>query len=210
MTIINKLTRKLRLRKPKYGTIHPKIADYVSFKMLAANKKKNYVDFFNKLLSVYVNCRHKNHEATIADLFLFYLEVMDAHGGWIALAIDLMRFVTALDGSRPPSILKPESVNLMLSRPAPPLWVGSSYYYGMGLLIRPIDNDANCWHTGSLPGTTTILVRTNLGLSWAALFNSRPQDEGRFLGQLDAALWQATREVTKWPVHDLFSEYVSK
>ncbi len=140
----------------------------------------------------------------------FYLEAMDAHGGWIALAVDLMRFVTALDGSRPPSILKPESVNLMLSRPVSTPWVESSYYYGMGLLIRPIDNDANCWHTGSLPGTTTILVRTNLGLSWAALFNSRPQDEAGFLGRLDDALWQASREVTEWPAHDLFSEYTSK
>ena len=42
--------------------------DYLSFKMLATQAKKNHVDLFNELLSVYVNCKHKKHEAVIADL----------------------------------------------------------------------------------------------------------------------------------------------
>jgi hypothetical protein len=32
----------------------------------------------------------------------------------------------------------------------------------------------NLWHGGSLPGTTAILYRTASGLTWAALFNTRP------------------------------------
>ena len=32
----------------------------------------------------------------------FHLEAMDAHGGWIASPVDLVRFATALDGNRPP------------------------------------------------------------------------------------------------------------
>ena len=140
----------------------------------------------------------------------FYLEAMDAHGGWIASAIDLMRFVSAVDGSRPPAFLQPETLSLMVSRPKPPLWEGTSYYYGMGWLVRPIRNDANWWHTGSLPGTTSIIVRTHHGLAWAVLFNSRPRDSNKLLGELDAALWEAVRGVSRWPSHDLFRQYVSK
>ena len=68
MTIINKLTRRLGLRKLKYGTIHPRTPDYISFKMLAARQKKNHVDFFSELLSLYVDCKYKKHEDAIADL----------------------------------------------------------------------------------------------------------------------------------------------
>ena len=140
----------------------------------------------------------------------FHLEAMDAHGGWIGSVIDLMRFVTALDGSRPVAILKPKNVSLMVSRPAPPLWVGTSYYHGMGWLVRPVRNDANWWHTGSLRGTAAILVRTYDGLAWVALFNSRPKDRAGFLRELDDARRQATREVANWPTHDLFGQYASR
>ena len=68
MAIINKLTRRLGLRKPKYGTIHPRTPDYLSFKMLAATQKKNHVDFSDELLRVYVDCKHKKHADVIADL----------------------------------------------------------------------------------------------------------------------------------------------
>lgn len=140
----------------------------------------------------------------------FHLEAMDAHGGWIASAIDLMRFVTAVDGrSKPPDVLRPETICLMVSRPALPDWKDSSYYYGMGWNVRPVRGDANWWHTGGLPGTRTIIVRTHHGLAWAALFNSRPKDVKAFTRELDKALWQAAREVTEWPRHDLFQQYPS-
>ena len=140
----------------------------------------------------------------------FHLEAMDAHGGWVASPVVLLRFVTSVDGSRSPIFLHPATVSLMVSRPETPHWEGTSSYYGMGWLIRPVGNDANWWHAGDLPGTTTILVRTYHGLAWAALFNSRPEDNDQFLGELDDALWEAVRGVTEWPSHDLFQQYFSK
>jgi hypothetical protein len=32
----------------------------------------------------------------------------------------------------------------------------------------------NLWHSGSLPGTNTMLYRASDGLIWVALFNSHP------------------------------------
>ena len=132
-----------------------------------------------------------------------YREGNASAGGWIASAIDLVRFSTALDGSKEPAVLEPETVEMMTSRPAPPLREDSKHYYGLGWRVRPVRSDANWWHFGSLPGTRTLLIRTYHGMVWAALFNSRPQ-EGGFAGEVDDAMWQAVREVTTWPEHDLF------
>lgn len=136
----------------------------------------------------------------------FLLETLDAHGGWVASAIDLARFVTALDGSKEPSVLEPKTVELMLSRPDPPL-EDTSYYYGMGWDVRPVRGDANWWHNGSLPGTTSLLVRTYDGLAWAALFNSRPKEWGEFNLELDLLMWDGVMEVDSWPSHDLFPAF---
>ena len=60
-------------------------------------------------------------------------------------------------------------------------------------------------HDGSLPGTTTLLVRAGNGLAWAALFNARSmKPNSLFAAELDPALWQAVGQVSSWPGGDLF------
>ena len=137
----------------------------------------------------------------------FYLEAMEAHGGWVASAIDLVRFVIAVDGSRQPEFLSGETVGLMVSPTAADTWLDASSYYGMGWSVEPTRRGATWWHSGSLEGTVSLLVRSDDGLAWAALFNSRPKDGDRFLEELNAELWKASYQVEKWPDHDLFKLY---
>ncbi|MBN2476209.1 MAG: beta-lactamase family protein [Pirellulales bacterium] len=137
----------------------------------------------------------------------FYLEAMDAHGGWIASAVDLVRFATRLAGDGTPGLLKPRTIRWIASRPAAPVSEGEPAYYGLGWSIRPVGGSANWWHTGSLPGTSSLLVRTHHGLVWAAVFNRRPRHGDDFCGQLDQALWRAAGEVKTWPEHDLFNHF---
>ena len=139
----------------------------------------------------------------------FHLEAMAAHGGWVASPIDYLRFMTALDPSSGTTTLAPKSVEKLTARPEPPLWVGTSYYYGMGWSIRPVGDDANLWHNGSLPGTFALAVRTHLGLAWVAFFNSRPEDWRAFARELDTTLWRLSRGVSAWPTHDLFPQYAA-
>jgi N-acyl-D-amino-acid deacylase len=133
----------------------------------------------------------------------FFLESFDALGAWIASAPDLMKFMTAVDGfPTRPDLLRPETVALMQTT-APGVWGTSPYYYAMGWLRRPLED--NWWHDGSLPGTTTLLVRTGSGLAWAALFNARSmKPNSAFAAELDPALWQAISEVTSWPAGNQF------
>ena len=116
---------------------------------------------------------------------------MDSHGGWIATAIDLVRFGVRVDGfPSKPDILTPESITKMTA--GSPANGG----YACGWSVNPSNN---WWHNGSLPGTFSILVRTSSGLVWAALINTRNNDP-----DLDGMMWQLVNGVKAWPGHDLF------
>ena len=137
----------------------------------------------------------------------FHLETMDAHGGWVASAIDLVRFAVSVDGNRPPRTLHPGTVNQMVERPDLSRWEGSAHYYAMGWEIRPAGSDANWWHFGNLPGSTALLIRTHHGFTWAALFNSRPEDAGAFILEADQLMWEGVNSVHSWPDQDLFPSF---
>ena len=134
----------------------------------------------------------------------FYLEAMDSHGGWVSSTVDLLRFVAGVDGrASRPDILSAALVAEMTSN-GPALCAGACFYAG-GWLVRPTQGDATWSHGGSLPGTTSILVRSYHNYSWVALFNARAGTS--FDAELDAALWNALAGVTSFPAHDLFSTF---
>ncbi len=141
----------------------------------------------------------------------FCLESMDAHGGWIASAVDLARFAAALHDAEHSPLLNPKTIQTMYRPPDPPVSRNDDgslkdHYYGCGWLVRPVGKDAkaNYWHTGSLPGTYTLLVRRHDGVSWAILFNQRSDDKKLPDSEIDPALHRAANAVTDWPKHDLF------
>ena len=104
-------------------------------------------------------------------------------------------------------LLSPETLQLMIERPSISQWQGSAWYYAMGWAIRPVGDDANWWHTGSLPGTVSIVVRSYHGFAWVALFNARPSDRGGFGAEVDDLLWEAVGRVETWPEVDLFDRF---
>jgi CubicO group peptidase (beta-lactamase class C family) len=143
----------------------------------------------------------------------FHLEAMDAHGGWIASAIDLVRFAAALDDPQSSPLQKAETFSQMYAPPPPPVsrkedGTLESSYYGCGWLVRPTGaGKANYWHNGSLPGTATYLVRLSNGISWAALFNQRSEDKRFPDSAIDPAINRAALAIQTWPQENLFSQW---
>jgi N-acyl-D-amino-acid deacylase len=140
----------------------------------------------------------------------WHLENMDAHGGWLASADDLIKFAAAFDDPEHCRVLEAESIQRMFSRPDNGVYPssesngGGDYYYALGWCVRPqsgADEDRlNTWHTGSLPGTSTLMVRRHDGLAWVLLFNARQHGDVRHLTRLiDPLLHQAADEVKQWP-----------
>lgn len=116
---------------------------------------------------------------------------MDSHGGWIATPTDLVQFLMHVDGyARPADILRPRSIEIMTTAPS------YSPDYAKGFCIN---KSGNWWHNGSLPGTSTIAVRTRGGFCWAAFTNvSRPNTN--MDGELDELNWNMARQVGEWRV----------
>ncbi len=134
----------------------------------------------------------------------FHLEAGDASGAWVSSTVDLLRFMAGVDGrANRPDILSAELVAEMTSSGAP-VCTNGACYYAAGWWVRPTQGDASWWHGGTLPGTTSMLVRTYHNFSWVGLFNTRSLT-ANLEAELDAALWNAFAGVTSFPTHDLFS-----
>jgi CubicO group peptidase (beta-lactamase class C family) len=139
----------------------------------------------------------------------WYLEAMDAHGGWISTAPDLVRFGSAFNQPDRCKILKADSIKTMFARPdglAGHTKDGKAKdsFYGCGWQVRTVGRDdrINTWHTGALDGTETLLVRRSDGLTWAVLFNTR----NGLIAKIDPLLHQAADKVKRWPKRDLFEK----
>ena len=132
----------------------------------------------------------------------FAIEANDANGGWLASAVDLVAFGAAMDG-RPsrPDLLSAASRAEMVRRPG--------YAAATATTWRAKDWEVNAsgniWHTGSLPGTKSLLVITSGGYQWAFVSNMRAlgDNQDALVADIDDTLWEAYRGVTTWPSADL-------
>ncbi len=140
----------------------------------------------------------------------FSIEAMDSHGGWIASAIDLTRFFTALDGHRGPALLSPASIAQMTARPDIPKWKDSKSWYGLGISVQPQGSDANWKHGGLLPGTSTLVVRSYNGYCWAILTNFSAPDTDKFGKEMDEAMWKALGSGLEGSPTDLYEQFPSR
>jgi hypothetical protein len=108
---------------------------------------------------------------------------MDSHGGWIAPAEDLVRFIMSLDDIGKTSPFSKRETFAAMLEPAPgapghdkngkPLEAS----YACGFRIMRGHDGVSFTHGGSLPGTSTTVMRRADGWSWALFLNQRPGDK---------------------------------
>lgn len=113
---------------------------------------------------------------------------MDSHGGWLANPSDLARFTMHVDGfTTTPNILRSDSIAVMTT----PIAANQGFAHGWA-----VNSLGNWWHNGSLPGTTTIMVRTKSGLCWATLTNT-PTPDSKIGLDLDKMMWKPKPAIVK-------------
>ncbi|MEM6346035.1 MAG: serine hydrolase [Bacteroidota bacterium] len=126
------------------------------------------------------------------------LEAMDAHGGWIASARDLVRLLVSVDGfATKPDILSSASISSMVT--ASPNNSG----YAKGWSVNQFDN---WWHTGALDGTASLWVRSSGGYTWALILNKRiiNNQANAFWSAFDNLPWNCVTQTSNFPSHDFF------
>jgi D-alanyl-D-alanine carboxypeptidase len=128
--------------------------------------------------------------------YIYNIGRMDAHGGWIASATDLARLLVHVDGfPAPADILSSASVKAMTTGSI------ANPGYALGWAVNPYHN---WWHSGSLPGTASEIIRSHHGFTWVMLCNTRT--DSSFFNDLDGLLWKAVNDhATAWPAADLFT-----
>jgi N-acyl-D-amino-acid deacylase len=139
------------------------------------------------------------------------LPLADAAGGWCASAVDLARFLTAVDGSRGKGFLSDGVLQAMVSLPPPLEPFEDGTYVGLGWdAIRKTRGGTGYRKDGLLPGVRTFMGRLPNGICWVVLFNSA---EGITTAEL-AAEFNPKRDIEscvhggrEWPDVDLFTQY---
>ena len=139
----------------------------------------------------------------------FSMPAVDAHGGWVASAEDLIRFTLAIDGTKGPALLKPETVRIMETAPRPQSAAAGAGNVdeALGLGWNSVQQgDGYEWsHAGALEGSNASwLVRTPGGVTLAVLFNSLPDDYPAFFGDIIPSRQRLLVETSAWPEANLF------
>lgn len=137
----------------------------------------------------------------------FNIENMDSHGGWVASAIEVARFLTAFDDTADTLLLSPSSLSALKTEP-PTGRDSFGAYYGAGWMVRPLDEGRhNLWHFGMLPGSYTYMVNRQAGPNAVALFNQAGDASGLDYTAIDGLLRRAGERVGTWPTHDFFPDF---
>jgi dihydroorotase len=144
------------------------------------------------------------------------LEVMDSHGGWIASAVDLARFLAAYQKPDDHSLVSQDEAVAMWA--PPPGGVGHhadgrprERVYGLGWVVRRASGGriVRVQHGGTFSGTSSLIVLRRDGLAWVVLTNTRHTKvgHGELSALLDPMLQELLHQVETWPEEDLFPRY---
>jgi N-acyl-D-amino-acid deacylase len=140
-----------------------------------------------------------------------YLGVLgDAAAGWRVSAVDLARFLSALDGSRTgKKFLSDEIWKEMLAAPLPPIETKpGATHPGLGWdVVGKKDGKIGYFKDGRLPGSRTFMGRTPAGVNYVVLFNSgepiTPADINSELHPRHGVEQSITKTI-EWPDVDYF------
>jgi N-acyl-D-amino-acid deacylase len=136
----------------------------------------------------------------------------DAAGGWTASAVDMVRFLTALDGSRGKSLLTEKTFKRMIEPPPPPLKArDNGTYVGLGWdSVIQTEKGYGYFKDGSWYGMRTFMKRLPNGVNWVLLFNASMQpdvQDTRIRADAVHEVRQTLERMTKYPDIDLFTEF---
>ncbi|SDG22829.1 CubicO group peptidase, beta-lactamase class C family [Sinosporangium album] len=134
----------------------------------------------------------------------FNLPNYDSTGGWLASAVDVVKFDMIFDKAGP--VLNGTSINRLLAVPETGT-TSSGSWYGGGWWVRKSGSGFNTWHSGSIPGTFSFAGRTSAGVSYCAIFNRREEEGTPDFDVIDPLLYDAAAAVTTWPTADLTSKF---
>ena len=133
----------------------------------------------------------------------------DAAGGWLGSAPDMVRFLTALDGSRGKPFLSEKMTRTMLAPPPPPLKPRENgSYFGLGWdRVRRTEDGFGYAKNGGVHGISTWIEHLPGGVDWVLLVNTSVEHRAvPMMPTFEKEIPRAIAEVKEWPAIDLFRQ----
>ena len=133
----------------------------------------------------------------------------DSGGNWLATTSDLVRFLTALDGSRGRAFFPPRLYQEMLAAPPPPLEVHKNgTHVGLGWdTVRLVDGGVRFSKNGGRAGIMAWLEHLPDGVDWALCYNTSAEktDDGpKPVTDTRQRVYKAIDDIKNWPAIDLW------
>jgi N-acyl-D-amino-acid deacylase len=149
---------------------------------------------------------------TLIALPSMLLPMVNAAGGWTASVVDMVRFLTNIDGSRGEPVLGEKMRQVMIERPADPLKPRENgTWFGLGWdAVAVKEKTFGYFKEGSYQGMRTFMKRLPSGANWALLYNASmefdPQDT-RVAANVTQEIHQIIEAHDRFPDIDLFKDY---
>jgi N-acyl-D-amino-acid deacylase len=136
-------------------------------------------------------------------------------GCWLASSVDVVRFLTALDGTRGDPIISRTAVSAMLSPPGPPIRnKPNGSHNGLGWdVVQPTPEGFIYHKNGGIPGISTFMEHLPNGVDFFIGFNGSSRGEEEEGGQPHAlarpfsAVKLAIERTARWPHVNYFEKY---
>jgi CubicO group peptidase (beta-lactamase class C family) len=128
------------------------------------------------------------------------ISLLGAAGGWIASPAEVLKLTVAIDGFKSsPDILMPETIQQMTR--------GSRGKYNM-IGWKGADGRGTWWRTGTLTGSSALMVRQNNGINWIIVTNTTTWERSKIHREASRTMFRAVHTVKNWPEYDLFDYQV--
>lgn len=123
-------------------------------------------------------------------------------GAWVASPVELLKFITAIDGKDDrKDIISKSAVSTLTTQVRGKMPIGWMRVESSGRRDR----------TGSFSGTSAVIQQMPNGISWVAVSNTSSWIGYRLNNHIITMMRSAISTVNKWPDRDLFDmEYVKK
>lgn len=168
------------------GYYHEKAANEVKYYQIAGGKEVLAFDSYNS----YTSRVYGGND----------ISLLGAAGGWIASPAEVLKLTLAIDGfNTSPDILMPETIEEMTTR-------GRSKRNMIGW--KGADGSGTWWRTGTLSGSSALMVRQGNGINWIIVMNTTTLKKSKIHRESSRTMFRAVNTVPSWPELDLFDQTV--
>lgn len=163
-------------------------------KNFASQKRPNEVIYYEPEIRDSIISFDGSNKLTLRSNGGNNIELLGAAGGWIASAPELARLIVAIDGfDGVPDIISESSIKSMTEAINAPLgW-------------KEIDRQGNWIRTGTLAGSSAMIMRRTDGFEWIVLCNSSNWRGPHLTADIERTMNRILSKVDNWPENNLFN-----